>query len=296
MSWQDRDYARGASYEDGWRSSGGGLRRLWNSSVVSRLMITNIAVYILCVLTAQRGIPLSSPLYEWGVLAYEPVRQGQLWRLFTPIFLHAGFMHLALNMFSLWMFGGPVESRWGPRTTLLVFLVSAVLGNLVYLFLVVVGFFPSGFALGASGGVLAIMGAAAVLMPRMRVYFYGILGVPLGGLAIVWGAGYLLNVWQQGPNAGGDACHLVGLICGAVYAWAYRSGLAGGGRQAVSRVIPTTRRKEPPSFLRLSEVDRDRLELDDLLRKVHDHGLESLSPTEHRRLTEITQRLRSDFE
>lgn len=298
MGWQDRDYARGASYDDGWTPVGGGLRRLWHSSTISRLIVINVAVFIACLLTTGSGYNPVDPIHEWGVLDYAAILQGQIWRLVTPIFLHVNFMHLLFNMFGLWMFGKPVESQWGPRATMLLFMVSAVLGNVVYLILVAVHFFPPVQALGASGGVLAMMGAAAVLMPRLRFYIYGFIGVPLGMLALFYGGGYLVNALTRGPNAGGDVCHVVGMLSGAGYAWTRRFGRTGapGGWSAPSGARRMARGGSTPSFLRPSEVDRDREELDQLLRKVHDHGLESLTVAEHRRLTEITDRLRSDFD
>jgi GlpG protein len=52
------------------------------------------------------------------------LRSGQLWRLFTPMFLHFGLLHLAFNMMWLWELGGALERRFG--TLPLVALVAAL--------------------------------------------------------------------------------------------------------------------------------------------------------------------------
>jgi GlpG protein len=61
----------------------------------------------------------------------EPILQGQIWRLVTPIFLHFGIWHLLFNMFMLYDLGGVIEQRRGPLRYLLLVLVLAVLSNLV---------------------------------------------------------------------------------------------------------------------------------------------------------------------
>jgi GlpG protein len=58
------------------------------------------------------------------------VREGEVWRLVTPIFLHFGLLHLAFNMLWLYRLGGQVEHGHGPLVMVLVVLASALPGNL----------------------------------------------------------------------------------------------------------------------------------------------------------------------
>src|SRR5262249_16345150 len=62
------------------------------------------------------------------------VLQGQVWRVLTYAFLHSpwGVWHILLNMLCLWWFGTDVEDLYGPREFLAIYLVSAVLGGVVY--------------------------------------------------------------------------------------------------------------------------------------------------------------------
>ena len=57
------------------------------------------------------------------------VRHGQVWRLITPIFIHFGFLHIALNMLWLWQLGGAIEYTRGPSVLVNLILVSAIISN-----------------------------------------------------------------------------------------------------------------------------------------------------------------------
>lgn len=61
----------------------------------------------------------------------EPILQGQIWRLVTPIFLHFGIWHLLFDMYMLYYLGGAIERRRGPLRYLLLVLIFAVFSNLV---------------------------------------------------------------------------------------------------------------------------------------------------------------------
>ena len=73
--------------------------------------------------------PVGENLIEWPGLT--PIRQGQVWRLVTPIFLHFGIWHLFFDMYMLYFLGGAIEQRRGPLRYLLLVLVLAVISNLV---------------------------------------------------------------------------------------------------------------------------------------------------------------------
>ena len=302
MSWRDRDYASNPGYGDTWTtgpSIRSGLRGWLSRSVVNKLLAINAAIYLLCVFTGGLS---SSPLYRWGVLIDDEVlRRFQLWRIITAMFLHADVWHIVLNMFGLYMFGQPVEQRWGPRRTLGVYMVSGLLGNLTYLLLSAIGYFERGSLLGASGAVLAMMGAAAVLFPHMKVYvFYGMLAAPIRVLAGILAVVFFLNAYQRGANAGGDVCHLVGLVAGAGWAWKGRVGIGGKSRwfEGIRRRVPASRgsgHPASPAGWRGNQRDEDQAELDGLLRIVGEKGLTGLSEAQRRRLNEISDRMRGDY-
>jgi GlpG protein len=61
----------------------------------------------------------------------QPILQGQVWRLVTPIFLHFNIWHLLFDMYMLYCLGSPIERRRGPLRYLSLVLILAVVSNLV---------------------------------------------------------------------------------------------------------------------------------------------------------------------
>ncbi|MEO8165294.1 MAG: rhomboid family intramembrane serine protease, partial [Betaproteobacteria bacterium] len=91
------------------------------------------------------------------------------WQLVTYSFLHSGLMHLAFNMFALWMFCGELERVWGPRRVAKAYFASVVSGALAQL---LVGglFVPAGGpVVGASAGVFGILLAYALVFPNRTI-------------------------------------------------------------------------------------------------------------------------------
>lgn len=71
------------------------------------------------------------PLEDWRIDAplFEKIRQGQFWRLVTPIFLHADVFHIFFNMLWLIVLGKQIEQRAGPWKYLMLILISAIFSN-----------------------------------------------------------------------------------------------------------------------------------------------------------------------
>jgi membrane associated rhomboid family serine protease len=91
------------------------------------------------------------------------VAEGQYWRLLTAAFLHAGLLHLAMNMYALFLFGPPLEAALGRVRFTLLYIVSALGGSAAsYAFSA-----PNQPSLGASGAVFGLLGAFFVVNRRM---------------------------------------------------------------------------------------------------------------------------------
>lgn len=101
------------------------------------------------------------PLQAMGIQDNALIRQGEIWRLFTPMFLHADFAHLAGNMLSLVYLGSIALQFYTVREFFAIYLFSGFVGNLLSFFL------TDYLSLGASG---AIMGLGGMLIYRM---FFG---------------------------------------------------------------------------------------------------------------------------
>jgi len=86
--------------------------------------------------------------------------------IFTSMFLHSGFMHIAGNMLFLWIFGDNVEDYFGHFPYLLFYLACGVGSGLAHIIFNLHSALP---ALGASGAISGVMGAYIILYPRARV-------------------------------------------------------------------------------------------------------------------------------
>ena len=124
------------------------------------------------------------------------------YRLITAAFLHAGLMHLALNMLALWLVGGAVESRLGRWRYLVVYLLSA-LGGSVLSYAVDS---PLQTSVGASGAVFGLFGALFVLMLRLRFDVGGLIAIIAINVVIGFVPGFNIN-WRA---------HLGGLLVGTL--------------------------------------------------------------------------------
>ena len=111
--------------------------------------------------------------------------------IFTSMFLHGGFWHLAGNMWFLWIFGNNIEDAMGHVR----FIVFYVLCGVAAVFAQVL---PNPGSIvpmvGASGAISGVLGAYILLYPRVRV----LLGLPVGFLIVTLGrypAVWVLAAW-----------------------------------------------------------------------------------------------------
>lgn len=179
------------------------VQRLYIFSPVGILVIINVIIFfvgmLLEIYTGQ------DPFKQWGILDSQAIEQGQVWRLFTAMFLHADLTHLFGNMYLLIMLGRALANNYSNKKLVAAYLTSGVVGCILsFLFL-------RGRALGASG---AIMGLGGVLLCKMlfsenrRYYRQGLLYANLA-LMIVFNLGY--GLFNTGIDNFG---HFGGFICG----------------------------------------------------------------------------------
>ncbi len=108
--------------------------------------------------------PDPGALLDLGAMQPFLIANGQFWRLFTAMFLHAGLLHIAFNAYALWLFGQAVESGFGSARMVLIYFVSGFLASVAsYTFgpLQTVG-------VGASGAIFGIFGAFIAYNYRRR--------------------------------------------------------------------------------------------------------------------------------
>ena len=147
------------------------------------MVAVNIIVFIILEILGNTADPRF--MLEHGA-SYAPlVLEGEYWRLFTSMFLHFGFEHLAYNMFSLLFLGDIVESVMGPVRYLIIYIVGGIGGNVISMMLSMrTGRYA--VAAGASGAIFACMGAFLyfALMAFLRSIIAAGSGIPLSFLAL----------------------------------------------------------------------------------------------------------------
>jgi membrane associated rhomboid family serine protease len=244
--------------------------------MVKRLLIINIAVFLAAIIIKPLGIFI----YEWFQLAPTSLlRALQLWRLVTYQFLHdpANIFHIVFNMLGLYFLGPTLERHWGSRRFLLFYLGCGVAGGLFYLLLVAIGFLPALPLVGASGAILGMLAACAILFPHF-VVFVLLFPIPIRVAVVALTAIYFFFVITKGENAGGDAAHLAGMAAGAIYVFSQ------SWRAKLRLKIQSSRLQK-----KIATERNLQLELDRILQKVHDSGIHNLTPKEKKILGQATE-------
>lgn len=139
-------------------------------------------------------------IYANGSLA-NGIADGQFWRLITACFLHYGIIHLALNMYALWLLGRECEALLGRWRFLALYLISGVGGTVAeFLFRS-----PGNYAVGASGCIFGLMAAMFFFFRAMKVETRALLVLLLLNLGLGL---FIVNISVLG--------HLGGLVVGGV--------------------------------------------------------------------------------
>ncbi|HEY2916844.1 MAG TPA: rhomboid family intramembrane serine protease [Candidatus Limnocylindrales bacterium] len=119
------------------------------------VLVVTVVVSLAALLTPDTTI------FDALVLDRADVDRGELWRLLSVTLLHANFIHLALNMYALYLIGPVVEQIWGSRLFAAFYLLTAIAASTASIV------FTDGPAVGASG---AIFGLVGVLLAGTRVH------------------------------------------------------------------------------------------------------------------------------
>jgi rhomboid family protein len=142
--------------------------------IVAAIIALNVAVFLYQLTLSPAA--LQAFLYEHALVPLRYFSPNWAWQvglsptdlspLLTNTFLHGGFLHIALNLWTLWIFGPALEDRLGPLRFLALYLASGVLASAAH------AFFNAGSAyplLGASGAIAGVIAAYAVRFPLARI-------------------------------------------------------------------------------------------------------------------------------
>ncbi|HEX9312472.1 MAG TPA: rhomboid family intramembrane serine protease [Actinomycetota bacterium] len=148
-------------------------------ALTTSLLAINLAMFVVEVAVGGARSLASGPselkLFNLGAMYPPAIAHGQYWRLFTAMFLHAGLVHIAFNMYALYLFGYLIEEAFGKVRFLLIYLVAGLLASVAsYTFSD-----PHAVAVGASGAIFGLLGAWVAYNYRRR-------GTPAAAFQLRW--------------------------------------------------------------------------------------------------------------
>ncbi len=292
MGFEDRDYYRDPDWQPEGRSGGSAVIRWLIGLCVLVFIGQNIASLRV---TESLALTTDDTLPHW-----------QLWRLLTYAFCHGtkDLLHLVFNMLCLWFFGRTLLERLGSREFLAFYLLAAVVAGLSFLGLQAGFLHERAQVVGASGAVMAVMAVFAMWYPRQQVLLMGLIPIEIRWLVAAYVVIDTLPIWSalRGQNTHdgiAHAAHLGGLLFGFAYVLFE---LRLSNWLSVRHVPAWWRERERRKSVRLYSPEADAPEpspeeeldekVDEILRKITEHGEASLNSRERKVLSEASRRYR----
>lgn len=151
------------------------------------------------------------PLVERGLVYAPAVAAGEWWRIFTSAFLHLGLLHIALNMYGLYLFGPIIEQMYGHVEYFVAYMLCAAGGSVLTILAA-----PEQGAAGASGAIFGLLGMAFVVSRRHHVILDRRTRAILSQVGTLLVINLFLTFSLRGISWTG---HVGGLVVGVVIAW-----------------------------------------------------------------------------
>jgi rhomboid family protein len=186
----DRDYYRHAH-----RPSDSGKKAIW------WLIGINAVMFIM--------LDRSSNLYASLMLWSDGIRDLKLYELVTSMFLHANFSHILFNMWGVFLFGSLVAPHLGAKKFVTLYMISGIVGSLLWLLFNWDSPYP---VVGASGAVFGVMLAAAMMEPNQE-FIMLLFPVPIKAktMVIVYGVIEIVSEMSIQDNIA-HLAHLGGIV------------------------------------------------------------------------------------
>ena len=237
------------------------------------------------------------------------LKYKEYWRLITSGFLHVSWMHLILNMVSLYLFSS-LMANLGWLSFLIIYVASLIVGDLLALFIHREhGDYSS---VGASGAVYGIIFAAIALFPDMEILLFGLLPVPSWSYGLLY-IGYSMYGIRSGRDNIGHEAHLGGALIGMVIAVILEPEAFAKNYLSILLItapvivfiyliivnpqalrIGSYYQHTPRTYFDIDDLYNEerankQTELDRLLDKIGKSGIDSLSKKERQRLDELSR-------
>jgi rhomboid protease GluP len=169
-----------------------------------------ILVVVFVIETLAGGSESSRVLVNLGANYAPYVTGGEYWRLFTANFLHIGLMHIAFNLYALYIVGTEVEMFYGPWRFLVIYLLSALSGAIASYA------FTYGLSAGASTALFGLIGTLFAFFTRNRDVFGEVSRTRLTNLIVVVAMNVFLGLSISAIDNWG---HIGGFIGGFMLGW-----------------------------------------------------------------------------
>ena len=161
-----------------------------------------------------------------GVKVNDLIRQGQLWRLITPVFLHGSILHIGFNMYALYIYGRGLEARFGHGRFTLLYFLAAYAGNVLSFIMT-----PNP-SLGASTAIFGLIAAEGVFLLQNRQVLGNRVNRSLMNLLYIAAINLFIGFSTSGVDNFG---HIGGILGGLIFTW------FGGPRWKVEGIYPQLR-------------------------------------------------------
>lgn len=179
----------------------------------------NVAIFIIGMLLPDIGEVF---FREGASRTYEVLVQGEFYRLFTAMFLHASIAHIFFNAYALYIIGTMLEPVFGHGRFLMIYLLGGLGGSVLSVIMGSPDPRMSAFSVGASGAVFAIFGAEMIYLYRHR-QMLGERGMAqFRNLLFLLGINFFIGIASTAEGARvriDNWAHLGGLIGGLVLTW-----------------------------------------------------------------------------
>jgi membrane associated rhomboid family serine protease len=200
--------------------------------VVTRaLILINALVFFFELMLPRHGV--EQIFYLFGIVparlthpdwaAYVGFPAHSYWTLLTHQFLHGGWLHIIVNMWTLWIFGDNVEDRMGPLRFAIFYLTCGVLAGITQVLANPDSTLPS---VGASGAIAGVLGAYLLLFPTARLivmfpifFFPFFFEVPAVLYLVLW---FLIQLFSGAAALAGPQ------QVGGIAFWAHIGGFVSG--------------------------------------------------------------------
>lgn len=274
MSWSDRRYGLESLNPAGDRPLG----TYW---IIGVTLGVNILVWIVA--------PPANPASFGSIIdmfGFEAERFYELWRIPGSLLLHGGPRHIFYNMLLLFFMGRLLEGHFGTRRFVTLYVCFGIAGLVGVIFGYLIPPRESVYVIGASGAVMGLVGLFGARFPMVQIMLWGMIAMRGWVLAaILIGLDVLSVLANRGQGGTSHAAHLGGAVAGIAY---------GLGWSMVSEKLESMKASRDAKRQRRERErkSRDAHEMDRILEKIQEVGMDRLSESERSFLLEQSERLK----